>query len=174
MRGNSGWGAVFGVEKAVIEDVEYDEDRGEIEVRVRPVARQRGRCGQCRRRCPGYDQGRGVERRWRALDVGTVPAYLVAAVPRVHCPEHRVVAAHVPWARHDAGHTHAFDQQVAWLATQTSKTAVTKLMRVTWRTGRVDLAPHLGRRLVGQRLRACLVWKQVTASDEPGVIAQER
>ena len=134
MRGNSVWGAVFGVEKAVIEDVEYDEDRGEIEVRVRPVARQRGRCGQCRRRCPGYDQGRGVERRWRALDVGTVPAYLVAAVPRVHCPEHRVVAAHVPWARHDAGHTHAFDQQVAWLATQTSKTAVTKLMRVTWRT----------------------------------------
>jgi len=45
-----------------------------------------------------------------------------------------VVVAHVPWARHDSGHTLAFDEQVAWLATQTSKTAVTELMRVAWRT----------------------------------------
>ena len=42
--------------------------------------------------------------------------------------------AHVPWARHDAGHTRSFDEQVAWLATQTSKTAVTEFMRVAWRT----------------------------------------
>src|SRR5699024_1487663 len=33
-----------------------------------------------------------------------------------------------------AGHTHGFDQQVAWLATRTSKSAVTELMRVAWRT----------------------------------------
>jgi transposase len=40
----------------------------------------------------------------------------------------------VPWARHHAGHTHAFDDTVAWLAVQCSKTAVTELMRVAWRT----------------------------------------
>jgi len=40
----------------------------------------------------------------------------------------------VPWARHGAGHTRAFDDQVAWLATHTSKTAVVELMRVAWRT----------------------------------------
>jgi len=45
-----------------------------------------------------------------------------------------VVVAHVPWARHGAGHTLAFDQTVAWLATRTSKSAVTQLMRVAWRT----------------------------------------
>jgi transposase len=45
-----------------------------------------------------------------------------------------VVVAHVPWARHDAGHTLGFDQTVAWLATQTSKAAVTTLMRIAWRT----------------------------------------
>ena len=28
----------------------------------------------------------------------------------------------------------AFDEQVAWLATQCSKTAVTELMRIAWRT----------------------------------------
>jgi transposase len=42
--------------------------------------------------------------------------------------------AAVPWARHAAGHTYAFDEQVAWLATQCSKTAVTQLMRIAWRT----------------------------------------
>jgi transposase len=42
--------------------------------------------------------------------------------------------AAVPWARHAAGHTLAFDEQVAWLATQCSKTAITELMRIAWRT----------------------------------------
>jgi len=45
-----------------------------------------------------------------------------------------VVVAHVPWARHGAGHTLAFDQTVAWLVTQCSKSAVTQLMRIAWRT----------------------------------------
>jgi transposase len=40
----------------------------------------------------------------------------------------------VPWARHGAGHTRAFDDQVAWLVTQCSKSAVVELMRVAWRT----------------------------------------
>lgn len=134
MRGHSLWRAVFGVEKGVIEDVEFDEIEGHVIVSVRPVARQQGRCGLCRRRCAGYDQGRGQRRRWRALDLGTMVAWLEAEVPRVRCREHGVVVAHVPWARHGAGHTHQFDQQVAWLATRTSKSAVVELMRVAWRT----------------------------------------
>jgi transposase len=63
-----------------------------------------------------------------------VVAFLEADAPRVTCPAHGVVVAHVPWARHDAGHTRAFDQTVAWLATHTSKSAVTELMRIAWRT----------------------------------------
>ena len=42
--------------------------------------------------------------------------------------------AAVPWARHGAGHTRGFDEQVAWLATQCSKTAIMQLMRIAWRT----------------------------------------
>jgi YD repeat-containing protein len=45
-----------------------------------------------------------------------------------------VVVTAVPWARHGAGHTRAFDDTVAWLATQCSTSAVTELMRVAWRT----------------------------------------
>lgn len=134
MRGDSLWRAVLGLEKTVIEDVWFEEAEQVVVAAVRPVARQRGRCGRCRRRCRGYDQGRGERRRWRGLDLGTIQTWLEADSVRVECPVHGVVVAQVPWARHDAGHTYAFDDQVAWLATQTSKTAVTQLMRITWRT----------------------------------------
>ena len=40
----------------------------------------------------------------------------------------------MPWARHGAGHTRAFDDTVAWLAVARAKTAVTQLMRIAWRT----------------------------------------
>lgn len=63
-----------------------------------------------------------------------VRAVVEAAAPRVNCRVHGVTVAAVPWARHDAGHTKAFDDQVAWLATQCSKTAVVELMRIAWRT----------------------------------------
>jgi transposase len=123
----------LGVEKTVIERIEFDEDADMVLVHVRPTSRQRSRCGVCRRRCPGYDLGAG-RRSWRALDLGTVRAELEADAPRVMCREHGVVVAAVPWARHDAGHTYAFDETVAWLATQSSKSTVTELMRVAWRT----------------------------------------
>jgi len=127
------WGSLLGVEKTVIERIEYDEDADLIVVHVRPTSRQRSRCGACGRRCPGYDLGAG-RRTWRALDLGTVRAVLEAHAPRVMCREHGVVVAAVPWARHDAGHTYAFDETVAWLATQSSKSTVTVLMRIAWRT----------------------------------------
>lgn len=124
--------ALLGVEKTVIEGVDLNEF-GELVVRARPARGARGRCGVCRRRCGRYDQGEG-RRRWRALDAGTVRVFIEAQAPRVRCCQHGVVVAHVPWARHGAGHTLAFDDTVAWLATQCSKTAVTELMRIAWRT----------------------------------------
>jgi len=124
---------VFGVEKTVIERIEFDQDAELLVAHVRPTKRQRSRCGVCRGRCPGYDAGAG-RRTWRALDLGTIRAVLEADAPRVRCPTHGVVVAAVPWARHDAGHTYAFDETVAWLATQSSKSTVTALMRVAWRT----------------------------------------
>jgi transposase len=127
------WRALLGVEKTVIERVEFDEDSELLVAHVRAVKGARGRCGRCRRRCARYDAGEG-RRRWRTLDLGIVRAELEAQAPRVSCPEHGVVVAHVPWARHGAGHTLAFDETVAWLATQTSKSAATELMRIAWRT----------------------------------------
>ena len=127
------WRALMGLENTVVEDVVFDEDAGVLVVHARPTASRRGRCGACNRRSPGFDQGAG-RRRWRALDLGTVQACVEADAPRVRCRPHGGTVASVPWARHDAGHTHAFDDTVAWLATVTSKTAATRLMRVAWRT----------------------------------------
>ena len=61
-------------------------------------------------------------------------AYVEAAAPRVYCPEHGVVVAAVPWARHGAGHTRDFDALVVWLVRRMSKQAVCQLVRVGWRT----------------------------------------
>ncbi|MCI0689724.1 MAG: ISL3 family transposase [Sporichthyaceae bacterium] len=117
----------------MVDGVEFVEDDGVLVAHVRPAGVERSRCGLCRRRCPGYDRG-GGRRRWRALDVGSVRAFLEAEAPRVCCPAHGVTVAAVPWARHDAGHTRQFDDTVAWLAVACSKTAVTELMRVAWRS----------------------------------------
>ena len=93
----------------------------------------RNRCGSCRKRSPRFDAGAG-RRRWRSLDAGPIQVQLEGHAPRVTCSTHGVIVAAVPWARHQAGHTHHFDAQVAWLATQSSKSAVTVLMRIAWRT----------------------------------------
>ncbi len=133
MRNARLWAGLLGIEHTTIVKIEYDEDERLLVVHVQPFASQRRRCGQCDKRRPGYDQGEG-RRRWRALDLGFIQAVLEADAPRVNCPMHGVVVAAVPWARHAAGHTRAFDDQVAWLAVQCSKTAVTELMRIAWRT----------------------------------------
>ena len=133
MRNATLWRALLGVEKTVIESVEYDEDEEFLVVAVRPTRRASSRCGRCQRKSPWYDRGEG-RRRWRALDLGTIPVWLEADAPRVNCPVHGPTVRAVPWARHAAGHTVVFDEQVAWLATQCSKTAVTELMRIAWRT----------------------------------------
>nr|MDQ6949737.1 transposase [Actinomycetota bacterium] len=127
------WQKLLGVVRTVVEEVVFDDDDEVIVASVRPRKGARRRCGICERRCSGYDQGEG-RRRWRTLDLGAIPTYLEAEAPRVACPDHGVVVASVPWARHDAGHTHGFDDTVAWLATHCSKSAVTELMRVAWRT----------------------------------------
>lgn len=125
------WRGLLGLEHTAIENVRHDG--GVLVIDVRPLARRRGRCGRCRRPSPRHDAGRG-RRRWRSLDQGSTLTFLEADAPRVRCREHGVVVAHVPWAAHGAGHTYPFDAQVAWLATKTSKVAVTQLMRIAWRT----------------------------------------
>jgi transposase len=141
VRGTSVWARLLGVQGTIVEDVSVEEDEdGELAALVVAVRLRRGdqgRCGKCRRRSPGYDRGEG-RRRSRHLDLGVVRSFIEAEAPRVRCPEHGVVVAWVPWARHAARHTRALDDTVAWLAVRTAKSAVTELLRISWRVvGRI-------------------------------------
>ncbi len=134
MLGANVWRRVLGVDRAtVIEEIDFDEESETVVVHVRPRRATKRRCGRCGVRAPGYDQGEG-RRNWRALDLGTMQCFLQADSPRVNCPDHGPTVAQVPWARHGAGHTRFFDDQVAWLVTHTAKSTVCELMRIAWRT----------------------------------------
>jgi transposase len=127
---------LLGIEQHVVlegVDVEVAEGGQRVLVAsVRPVKRRVSLCGQCLRRCPGYDRGEG-RRRWRGLDLGTIRVFLEAEAPRVRCRQHGVVVAGVPWARHDSLFTAAFEEQAAWLAAHATATMVAELMRSSWR-----------------------------------------
>jgi transposase len=132
--GTNVWRMMLGVDRAtVIEAVEVDERDDSVVAHVRPRRAGKRRCGRCGRRSPGYDQGEG-RRRWRTLDLGTLRCYLEADSPRVNCPEHGPTVSQVPWSRHGAGRTYAFDDKVAWLVTHTAKTTLVELMRIGWST----------------------------------------
>ncbi|TWH70860.1 transposase ISL3 family protein [Micromonospora olivasterospora] len=124
-----------GLERAVVEGVRLDDDTdGEVLViSARPRKGAARRCGRCRARAPWYDRGWG-RRRWRHLDFGTLRVVIEAAVPRVDCAEHGPTVIAVPWARHGARFTTAFEDTAAWLAARTSASAVTGLLRIAWRS----------------------------------------
>jgi transposase len=125
---------VLGVDRAtVIEEIDFDEESETVVAHVRPRRPAKRRCGACGAVSPGYDQGEG-RRNWRTLDLGSAKCFLQADSPRVNCAVHGPTVAQVPWARHGAGHTRTFDDQVAWLVTHTPKSAVGELMRIAWRS----------------------------------------
>jgi transposase len=132
VRGIRVWAGLLGLQRTVVGDVTAGSE-GEVIVSVRRGWRERDRCGFCRRRCGRYGSGEG-RRRWRALDLGTTFCFLEADAPRVSCRRHGVVVSAVPWARHDSRFTRSFEDQVCWLACNCSKTAVSLLIGVAWRS----------------------------------------
>ena len=102
------------------------------------LTRRRLECPHCGFRTRFRYDTRPVPSRWRHLDLGVWELQLRASLRRLACPEHGVVVESVPFARPGANLTRDFDDLIAWLATKTDKTAITRLCRVSWRTvGRV-------------------------------------
>jgi transposase len=76
------WARLLGVEQAVVDDVDLEQDAGQqMVVRVHVRRGHRNRCPHCQRRCGKFDDG-GGPRRWRAPDVGVVKAFIEAEAPR--------------------------------------------------------------------------------------------
>lgn len=75
---------------------------------------------------------------WRHLDLGCWRVIVKADLRRLSCPTHGQRVEGVPFARHRSGFTRDFECLVAWLATKTDKTAITRLLRIDWKTvGRI-------------------------------------
>jgi transposase len=91
------------------------------------------RCGDCGRLARSVHDRRS--RRWRHLDASGMTVQLRYSIRRVNCAYCRgVKTEQVPWASHGHNFTYAFEERVAYLAQQSSKTAVSTLMRLAWRT----------------------------------------
>ena len=109
-----------------------DGDR-ELHLQVRPYKRDEHRCPICNRHCPVHDY-QSKDRSWRTLDFGTTQTYLHYTPARVKCPEHGVLTSSVPWAINNSRFTRDFDKTIAWMFTHMSRSAITNLMRLDWKT----------------------------------------
>lgn len=104
---------------------------GEVVVAVAPLWR-RPRCGECGEIGPIYDTCE--ERTWRHLALGRSPFLLRYAPRRVGCSTCGVRVEQVPWAAQGSRFTRDFEELAAYLAQRMDKTAVTKLLGISWRT----------------------------------------
>jgi len=85
-----------------------------------------------------YEVRRRDVSRWRHLDLGSWRLEVRAELRRLRCPTHGVRVEAVPFARHGSRFTADFEALVAWLATKTDKTTITRLVRIDWETvGRI-------------------------------------
>lgn len=98
---------------------------------VRPTWR-RPRCSCCGGVAPGYDQK--PLRRWVHLGPGSLRIILEYAPRRVECPRCGVRVELVPWARPDSRFSRPFEEMTAFLAQTTDKTAVARLLGISWAT----------------------------------------
>lgn len=122
---------LLGMDNVVVESCSVDE--GGLLLFVRPTWRT-PRCSRCGRKEDGIHDVHAA-RRWRHLDFGGVRVELTYDVRRIRCRKCGVVVERVPWASTPvARFTQDFDDQVAYLAREMSKTAVEKLMGIAWRT----------------------------------------
>jgi len=123
------------IDKIAIEDVGFEIANEEeyLVVRARPLVRDTMRCPHCGKRCKGYDSY-GKKRRWRSLDLGSTRVYIEAFAPRVKCPEHGVLVAKAPWARHNSDYTYDFETAVTWLALHATAQDVAEYFRIKWET----------------------------------------
>jgi transposase len=118
-----------------VSGVEFAATAVVVTVRLR---RRRLVCPLCEFSTRARYDARPVDSRWQHLDLGVWKLQLRARLRRLDCPTHGVITEGVPFARHGAKFTRDFEMLVAWLATRMDATAITRLVRISWRAvGRV-------------------------------------
>ncbi len=139
MRATSVFNTLLDLDGVTVENVRFEADQVKVAVRLR------------RRRllCPvqgcGYSTRARVDTRpedswWRSLDLGRWKTIVTSRLRRLDCPVHGVLVEQVPFARQRVRFTRDFEDLVAWCASKTDATAVTRLLRIAWPTVGVIVA----------------------------------
>ena len=93
-------------------------------------------------------------KRWRHLDLGGSRCFIECLLRRLYCPGCGDVYEGVPWVRASSPYTRDFEDMTAFLAQQMNQTAVSRLMRIAWRTVGTILARVVADKLDHGRLDA--------------------
>jgi transposase len=132
---------IIGVKNIIIEacrierKVKGEPNTDELIVRTRLKKRDCWRCPICGKKLKKYDNGTPGDRKWRGPDLMSGQKfYIEADIPRVNCPEHGVLTAKVPWARHGSRFTYSFEQLIAYRTMNNSMTEVSDHYRISWNT----------------------------------------
>jgi transposase len=119
----------------VVKKVRFAPDSVIVEVALR---RRRLICPECGYSTRARKDTRPENSVWRHLDLGVWRLELHCRRRRLCCPVHGARTEGVPFARPGAEFTRDFECLVAWLATRTDKTTITRMLRIDWRTvGRI-------------------------------------
>ena len=145
---------ILGIQGIIVRGYSFDEEG--LVADIAPL-KTIARCGECGRKSHSVHDRR--QRYWRHLDAAGMEIKLKYTMRRIHCRNCRGVKTEsIDWAPENSGFTHGFEERAAYLAQQTSRTAVAEMMRITWRTVgsivRRVVARHLdevGDRLAGLR-----------------------
>ena len=119
---------LIGIASTFVDYVRFETD---LVVGVRPSWRL-PRCGCCEQRAPGYDLRE--PRRWAHLPLGRLRIVLEYSPRRVNCPSCGIRNEQVPWARAGSRFTKDAEELTCYLARTCDRTAVSRLMSISWRT----------------------------------------
>ena len=129
MRVTTAFNRLLSLPGVSVTDVTFETDQLVVAVALR---RRRLLCPECTLSTSACYDTRPVFSRWRHTDMGRWKVLVRAGLRRLVCPTHGVRVEAVPFARHRSGFSRDFEDLIAYLATKTDKTTITRLSRVDW------------------------------------------
>lgn len=138
----------FHIENSYIENYEVEKYKEthtlkRIVLHGRPYKSQQCRCPICHKKCVCNGHRMEGESTWRASSLNGIPVFIKYRPQRIYCEEHGALNEYIPWADGDSRFTTDFNNEIAWLVCQLSKTAIAEYKGINWRTvGQCVKAAH--------------------------------
>jgi transposase len=101
-----------------------------VEVKIKPHGAIRGRCANCLKPCPGYDQL--PERRWLFVPLWGIIVHFFYRPRRVECVEHGIAVEHIPWSEGNRPVTRAMMGFLACWARRLSWRETARSFQTSW------------------------------------------